>query len=126
MDTIIFIAQVWGFSLVAICLSLLISPARAQKLYKFMEGEEMEFFHGIGHFVIGLVMVLNYNVWDASWKTIITALGWLLVISGIAYMFAPKNAGHMIAKLKKNDWVSLFYVAGVLLGCLLLYFSFTA
>lgn len=126
METANFLAQLWGFSLIVICLSLLITPNRAKSLFRFMEQEAMEFLHGTGHFIIGLAMVLNYNVWDKSWKTIITVLGWLLIVSGASFLFAPQMAGKMVAKFKNSNWTPLIFVVGVLLGCLLIYFSFTA
>lgn len=126
MDTAHFLAQLLGFSFVIIYLSLLVSPERVKSVWALMEHPGMIFRQGAVRFVIGLAILLAYNSWDRSWRTIITALGWLLVASGVWLMYHPQSAMSFMEKLKKSDWTSLIFVAGVLLGCVLIYFGYTS
>ena len=82
--------------------------------------------HGIVRVVLGIAMVLTYNVWDMSWKTIISILGWLLLLSGAGLLFLPQLVEKAIAKLRNSDILSIVLTCIVLLGCVLIYFGFTA
>lgn len=126
MDTLHFLAQLWGFSLVIVSLSLLVNSQKVKKLLQLIEGENASFLHGVIRVVLGVAMVLTYNVWDTSWKVMITLLGWLLLASGIALLFVPSLISKMIARLKATDLPLIILTFLVLLGCVLIYFGFVA
>lgn len=125
MKTVNFLAQLWGFSLVIISLSLLINPKRAKNILYVIEDEGALLLHGIMRVILGVAMVLTYNVWDISWKLIITILGWLLLLSGTGILFIPSWIAKIIAKIKNGDLIPIGLTFLVLLGCALIYFSFT-
>jgi len=125
MATVNFLAALWGFSLIIIPLSLLVRPKHLKNLLRLMENETSLFLHGVLGVVLGLAMVLNYNIWEVNWKVIITVLGWLLLISGSVLLFVPSPVLKLITKFKQSNLVSLILTIIVVLGCFLIYFSFT-
>ena len=124
MQTVNFLAQLWGFSLVIIALSLLLKPARAKYILQMMESEHALFLHGVIRLVLGVAMLLDYNTFDYSWKIVMTILGWLLLISGAGLLYMPKKAVQMIIKLKNSDWISTVLIIVILFGCFLISASF--
>ncbi len=126
MELVNFLAELWGFSLVIIPLSFLINPKHTDKILEVMEKETSLILHGMIRVVLGVAMLLSYNVWDNSWKTIITILGWLLVISGVGLLYAPSVAAKMIVKMRDKNWIPFVLVVVILFGCFLVYMGFNA
>ena len=126
MLTVNFLAQLLGFSMVIISLSLLIRPKNIQNILQLMDSETALFIHGIIRVIVGIAVLLSYNAWNASWKIVITILGWLILISGIGLLFMPSLAEKMVVKLKTSEWTSFIFIAVLILGCALVYFGITA
>ena len=47
--------------------------------------------------VIGLLIVASHNVWVMGWAVLVTILGWLILLSGIARAWCP----HMVDKARE-------------------------
>jgi len=92
----------------------------------FAESGTTLLFTGLISFVIGTAMILSHNIWAYDWKVIITLLGWAILIKGIIRLFLPDMAISMLKKTLNSQWISPLLVAEVILGCVLLYFGFTA
>jgi hypothetical protein len=45
--------------------------------------------YGIFLFVAGLAIVRFHNHWEANWSVLVTILGWLLVVGGLARILFP-------------------------------------
>lgn len=74
-------------------------------------------------FVAGLAIVRAHNVWSHQWPVLITLVGWLAIIVGLARMFAPLSsqwAGQSIPLL----YGSLAALFGI--GVILTYKSYDA
>ncbi len=125
MEIVNFLAQLWGFSLIIICLSCLVKNRHIKNTLALAEDEVSLLLLGLITVILGLASVLTYSVWDHSWRVVITILGWLTLLKGTACLFFPETITALLAKHKKlfMDWVSVALVAGVLLGCLLVYFG---
>ncbi|MBI1866531.1 MAG: hypothetical protein HY005_01655 [Candidatus Staskawiczbacteria bacterium] len=126
MELSIFLANIFGLSIVAVSLSLLLNPKNVKKISDSMENGITLFYTGIVSFVIGTAMILNHNIWVYDWRLIITILGWAILVKGIIRLFLPKMAINMSKKIINSQWIPLILVAGVILGCVLIYFGFTS
>ena len=126
MESVFFLAQTLGFTLVIITLSLLLNPKKIKNIINSAKNDNYLFCFGAVRVFLGVVMLLNYNSWDFSWKMLITILGWLLLLSGIFLLYLPHIAIKLITKLEEKNWISSILTGIILLGCALIYFSFTA
>src|SRR5271157_4062533 len=90
MTLVNYLAEVWGISIVVISFACLIKNGHLKRLFASLETEDNLFLWGMMSFVIGLAMVLAYNVWEQSWQVIITILGWLALIKGLLLLLAPE------------------------------------
>ena len=125
MEIVNFLAELFGFSLVIIPLLFLINPSHTEKILELMEKEISLILHGMVRVVLGITILLSYNIWDNSWKTIITILGWLMLVSGALLLFSPQTVAGLIKKLKNKGWIPFMLVIVILFGCLLIYLGQT-
>lgn len=124
METANLLANIFGLSFIAIGLSFLIYQKEVQGIIEFFENKARVFIFGILSFVIGVAMVLSYNVWTSDWKVIITIFGWVALLKGLVALFMPETTIKYIKKAKDASWLSYGLVAVVILGCVLIYFGF--
>ncbi len=79
---------------------------------------------------IGLLVVASHNVWEWSWRVIITLGGWLFLIRGALRLFAPEidtRLAFAIDKNKRNWWIStITLIAFLLFNLWIVYMGFTA
>ena len=121
-----FLANIFGLSIIAVSLSLLLYPKNIKKIFDSVQNETILFSTGIISFVIGTAMILSHNIWTYDWRVIVTLLGWVILIKGIIRLFLPELAIKMAQKMVNNKWIPSILVAEVILGCVLIYFGFTA
>ncbi|MCX6719598.1 MAG: hypothetical protein NTV36_00595 [Candidatus Staskawiczbacteria bacterium] len=126
MQTANFLAEVWGISLVIVPLALLIKEKHIKRLFAKIETEESLFMWGVVSIVVGLLMVLSYNVWAKNWQVIITIFGWLSLIKGLSLLFLPELIKKYAKKIENNQWLPIGLVVAVFVGLILTYLGFTA
>jgi len=122
METSVFLAKLIGPVFLVAGLSVLISPQRTRRLGReFIDSEALIFLSGIITLPVGLAIVIVNNVW-AGWPVIITIIGWLAVLAGIARMLAfdgIRSIGRAML-----DKTSLFAVPGAIMAALGAYLSY--
>ena len=121
-----YLAEVWGISMVIISLALLIKDKHLKSLLLKIETEESLFLWGFISLVIGLAMVLSYNVWTQSWQVIITVLGWLALLKGLALLFLPEMMKEWSKKIGYQKWLPVALIVFLIIGLVVTYFGFTA
>ena len=79
---------------------------------------------GLITFVVGLAIVRAHNRWSGGWPVVVTVLGWLFLLGGLARMFFPTQLGSAAIGLAHDTW---YLVAeGVILLLLGGFLSFKA
>lgn len=48
--------------------------------------------------LLGGYIVVVHNVWDGTWRTWVTVLGWATLIKGVVYIFAPEWLARITVK----------------------------
>ena len=125
MELTNYLAQIWGIALVLIPLALLINPKYLRRLFVEVENEATMFFWGIVSLIIGLSMVLAYNVWAKNWQVIVTLLGWGSLAKGLATLFLPDYTKTCVKKMENATWVPYALVVAIFIGLIITYFGFT-
>ena len=122
-----YLAELWGYSLLIICLVLLIKPKQINKLWQAIEQDGILFLAGFLTLVLGIASVLGYNVWSKSWTVIITILGWLTLIKGAVILFLPETMKSLYSKImsKNESLIPVALLVGVIIGCYLIYAGYT-
>ncbi len=125
MQMINFLAQLWGFSIIIIALAFLINPKNVKSFFQLVDDDKALFLVGMINIVLGVALVLAYNTWDSSWRTIISILGWFVIVRGSVILFLPHVIKNIVAWIKNRmDWLQMAFVAAVVIGCALVYLGF--
>lgn len=121
-----YLAELWGICLVAISLALLIKERHLKKLYASVESEDGLFLWGVVSLVIGVSMVLAYNVWEWQWQIIITLFGWASLLKGLTLLFLPDMVKSWTKKMETWPYLSYCLMASLLIGLTITYLGFTS
>lgn len=125
MDLSNYLAAVFGVSTVVVTLALLIKEKHIKRIFSKIENEENLFMWGLVTFVIGVAMVLAHNVWVQNWQIIVTIIGWLALVKGLALLFLPEKVKIWAKKIENEKWLPIALVVLVFVGLIITYFGFT-
>jgi len=111
MDTTILVAKILGIYLIVSGLFVLLKGKTIPHLIKdFFDHPAMIYLSGVLLIFLSSIYLIQYNIWDGTWKTAITAFVWLVMLKGLLYIFAPKVLSDIAIKKSKN----VFKVYGVI------------
>ncbi len=95
MDTSRFLARLVGPMFVVLGIGLLARPDTLHAMAtEFLANRGLIFMSGLLTLLGGLAIVITHNVWS-GWPIIVTILGWLGVIGGVARMLFPDTVVAM-------------------------------
>jgi hypothetical protein len=122
----IFLARLIGPVMVAIAVGLLANSA----LYRRVAEESLRnyvliYLSGVLMLAAGLAIVLTHNVWAASWRVLITLIGWLLTIGGVIRIVVPDRLEPFARRVLKHP--QTMTIGGVVLlaiGAVLCFFGY--
>lgn len=90
MDTSIFLAKLIGPMMLVMGLFVVFHPERIRRVGReFLDSEALIFMSGVITLPVGLAIVIAHNVWEANWRALITLIGWIAVVAGIARLALP-------------------------------------
>ncbi len=82
------------------------------------------FVSGYPLFVAGLAIVYFHNQWKGGWPVVVTALGWLAVVSGLSRMLFPTRLAEIATRAVQT--ASVMPIAAVLTLVVGAFLSFKA
>jgi len=123
LDTSIFLAKLVGPMMLVMGLFVVFNPERIRRVGReFLDSEALIFMSGVITLPVGLAIVVTHNVWEANWRVLITLIGWIAVLAGIARLALPdamKTLGE--AMLEKTFMTT---VPGALMAIIGVYLSY--
>ena len=83
--------------------------------------------YGVMALGIGLAMVLGHNVWSGTPAIIITIIGWLALLKGLALLFLPASvqAAYFLG-IQYNQYFYAYAAVTLVVGLYLSYEGFSA
>lgn len=84
-------------------------------LRDFFEHPAVVYLAGAILIFLSSIFLLQGNIWDGTWRTIITVIAWATLIKGIAYILAPEMLRQMVTK-KLPDTVNLYGIVAIIAG----------
>lgn len=122
------LAQIIGPVVVAVAIGFSLNPKIIKTIMKdFEKSEGLTYLTGIIIMILGLIIVLNHNVWEFSAAGLITLVGWSTLIKGATFLVVP-NLLFKISKsvlscgMTMNVAMTIWLVAGIYLS----YFGYFA
>jgi hypothetical protein len=128
MPTSIFLARLLGPLLLLPGTGLFVNRAAFRTMAAdLVRSVTLVYLFGLMDFAAGLAIVLNHNVWVASWPVLITLIGWLLLVRGTIRVLIPQTLMGYAEKMFHGTLV--YPISGgvlTVLGLVLCYFGYRA
>jgi len=128
MATSIFLARLLGPLLLIVGAGILFNPHAFRTMAnEVVKSVTLVYLFGFLDFAAGLAIVLTHNVWIASWRVLITILGWLLLIRGTVRILIPETImGYAVKILRNKQFIPVAGVITGILGLVFCYFGYVA
>ena len=100
MQNSLIIARLVGPVLSAIGIGMLVNqPSYREMAAQFFGGLPFIYFSGILALVGGLYILNVHNIWTRDWRSLVTAVGWVLTCVGAFRIIAPQFATFVASAL---------------------------
>ena len=101
MDVSILLARLMGPLFLAVGAGLLINQDHYRKmLQRFLTDTALYYFYGALALTGGVAILLFHNLWVADWRVLLTIMGWLSVIKGLARLLVPQAGLRLAGSLE--------------------------
>ncbi len=111
MDITILVSKILGIYLIVAGIFIIFKGKSIPHLLRdFFDHPAVSYLTGIILLFLSSMYLIQFNIWDGTWKTIITVFVWLILVKGLVYIFAPKMLSEFVIKNSKK----LFNVYGVI------------
>lgn len=121
MEISLIAAKILGLYLVVSGLFMVFRGKTLPHMMKdFFDHPAVLYLAGVILIFLSSLFLLQGNIWDGTWRTVITIVAWATLIKGIVYILAPDMLRKMVTK-KLMDTVSLYGVIAIVAGVYLFY-----
>lgn len=90
MDVSLFLAKFWGWYLIIFFVILTFNPIRIKQVFEDLKDEKFLILSSLLATIVGLLNILFHNIWSPSWVLLITLIGWMSLVIGLALFIIPK------------------------------------
>lgn len=119
MDNSIFLAKFWGWYLIIFFLILSFNPKRIKQIFTDLNDEKFLIITAFVAIIVGLINILFHNIWELTWKLILTLIGWISLFIGLALFIFPNRAIPSL-ELINIKFVQVIYMLLFFVGVFLL------
>jgi hypothetical protein len=122
------LAQIIGPTIAAAAIGFLLHPKFYEKIIKdFEKHEGITYFTGIIVMILGLIVVLNHNIWEWSAAGLVTFFGWSSLVKGATFLVVPNflfKISHSM--LRNKTLIQAAMVIMLVIGSQLIYTGYFA
>lgn len=127
MGIAIFAAKVFGVFMLSLSVGLMVEKKHFMKVYNnFVDEPVATFTLAALLILIGMLLVVNYNVWMWNWTVLITLMGRGSLIKWVVMLALPVHTQKMSKKIVSEHYLSMVSVLVLLLGLVFAYYGFMA
>ena len=118
-----FIARLSGPVFAVIGIGMLANQAiYRQMAAQFLAGYPFIYFSGVLVLIGGLTILNMHHVWTRDWRSVITAIGWIMSVVGVYRIIAPQFVNFVGTAVVAHEY--FFTGLGIVLlvlGCFLMF-----
>jgi uncharacterized protein YjeT (DUF2065 family) len=123
MDISLVVAKVLGVYFIISSLFLMFRGKTVPHLLKdFFDHPAIVYLTGAILIFLSTVFLIQSNVWDGTWRTLITIIMWATFLKGVGYILAPEALRRMVTK-KTLGSLNLYGLIALVGGVFLLYLA---
>lgn len=121
MDIALIVAQILGVYLIVSGLFLIVRGKTVPHLLKdFFGHPAIVYLTGIVLVTLSALLLIGNNIWDGTWRTLITIFGWIILLKGLAYVFIPDALHKMISRKLRGSF-SVYGPVAIAIGLYLFF-----
>ena len=126
MQNTIFFAQLLGVFALVMGASMALRKKMLLGVFRDLVRERsVSYIMGVAILLIGLLLILNHNVWTSPASRLISILGWMVTAEGVAYLFVTeKQLRSMLSWLNEDNVYYSITLGYLVIGAYLVYFGF--
>lgn len=89
-------------------------------LKDFFDHPAVVYLAGVILIFLSSLLLIQSNVWDGTWRVLVTILSWVVLFKGLAYIFIPETL-HKIVTKKVLRSLNLYGLVAIAVGLFLFY-----
>jgi uncharacterized protein YjeT (DUF2065 family) len=121
MDITIIAAKVLGTYFVVSGLFLIFKGKTVPHLLKdLFDHPAILYLAGVILIFLASIFLIQSNVWDGTWRTIITIIAWATLVKGVAYILFPDVLHRFVSK-KLLETLNVYGFVAIVAGLALFY-----
>lgn len=122
MELSIFVAKVAAIAYFSAGVGVLGGQVKLTNLIdSFAKSSGLTMVTGMMSVIIGMLIVVNHNVWVQDWPVLVTIIGWAALIKGFLYLAFPTTLTSFKPMFRNEQGWGLFMIV---LGAVFGYFGF--
>jgi hypothetical protein len=91
MDYTIIAVKILGIYMVVSGLFFIFKGKAIPHLLKdFFDHPATVYLTGIILIFLSSMYLIQYNIWDGTWRALVTLVAWMVMLKGLAYIFVPQ------------------------------------
>jgi len=111
----------WTLILISVFMILRFKSLRKSMREGMKSNRQTFFMFGFYELILGLLIVTSYNVWEVSYRLIITLIGWGAIVEGIMLIAFPKTwLAKVVNWSTRGSLFMIWALVGLILGAYLL------
>lgn len=124
MELSIFFAQFLAIMYLSFTVGYVLNTDYYQKTFpQMLDDGPFRYISGFLSLLFGMVLVNYHNTWTADWTTIITVIGWMALIKGVALIAFP-NVVNIFKPMVKAKNMKVMILFTLILGLVFGYLGF--
>ena len=118
------LAKILGLSLFIISFGLLVNKKALKALIRLFRSREFLIMTGSFFTICGVIIISIHNVWESSWRGVVTFVGWIFLLEGLFRIFFMDLTIEMVKDMKSLKPVKISLVFTLVIGAYLTLISF--
>jgi len=122
-----YLAELLGLYIVLVGVVMVVKPQPIRELMTAIVAQRaLLFLVGALRVLLGLAIVLAHNRWSGTLPAVVTLIGWITLVRGIAmWLVSPETERKMVAYFQRSGPYYTTAIIAIVLGLWLAYAGFT-
>jgi len=123
MDIALIAAKILGIYLIVSGLFLLFRGKTVPQLIRdLFDHPAVVYLAGALLIFLSSAFLIQYNVWDGTWHTLVTVLMWAVFAKGVMYILAPETLHRLVTK-KMMELLNFYGIIALVAGVYLFFIA---
>ena len=121
MNTSIYLGRFFGLYLLLTGIAIIVRGNSFRTvMHEIIKSPALVTVSGIFTLILGLFLVLAHNMWEWSWRLVVTLLSYITLIKGITLLYVPEWVNGMAHHLDRVQWFRVIGLITAIVGIFLI------